>query len=348
MFTSHVYSCFSKAKTWGANKYLLSDWVKYVFCLSSSSKEILHSFLASLVELSQPCDGRESSCLMCWLQKLSKRVATKSHCKLWRAAWVKKNLLLLWFRLLPHLIPSSLSLPSWLMAPLWKQPKLLSSRTVLDQHSWLFWKFADLHTCPRSYPPLAGAVTAPTAYKYHFCHSVLYTAFSSTGLACYALWEKSETFLLLCYVPSTASPLWRIEAGEMARRREKEARKNRQKHPSSYFIKKFQFSSVQLLSRVRLCDPMNHSTPDLPVHYQLPSLLKRKFIQSVMPSSHLILCRPLLLLSPIPPSIRVFSNESTLRISWPKYWSFSFNISPSNEHPGLISFRMDWLDLLAV
>ena len=71
-------------------------------------------------------------------------------------------------------------------------------------------------------------------------------------------------------------------------------------------------------------------------------------IESVMPSSHLILCRPLLLLPPIPPSIRVFSNKSTLRMRWPKYWSFSFSISPSNEHPGLISFRMDWLDLLAV
>ena len=71
-------------------------------------------------------------------------------------------------------------------------------------------------------------------------------------------------------------------------------------------------------------------------------------IELVMPSSHLILCRPLLLLSPIPPSIRVFSNESTLHIRWPKYWSFSFSISPSKEHPGLISFRMDWLDLLAV
>ena len=67
-----------------------------------------------------------------------------------------------------------------------------------------------------------------------------------------------------------------------------------------------------------------------------------------MPSSHLILCRPLLLLSPIPPSIRVFSNESALLMRWPKYWSFSFSINPSNEHPGLISFRMDWLDLLAV
>ena len=66
------------------------------------------------------------------------------------------------------------------------------------------------------------------------------------------------------------------------------------------------------------------------------------------PSSHFILCRPLLLLPPIPPSIRVFSNESTLRVRWPKYWSFNFSISPSNEHPGLISFRMDWLDLLAV
>ena len=71
-------------------------------------------------------------------------------------------------------------------------------------------------------------------------------------------------------------------------------------------------------------------------------------IESVMPSSHLILCRPLLLLPPILPSIRVFSNESILHMRWPKYWSFSFNISPSNEHPGLIFFRMDWLDLLAV
>ena len=71
-------------------------------------------------------------------------------------------------------------------------------------------------------------------------------------------------------------------------------------------------------------------------------------IESVMPSSHLILCCSLLLLPPIPPSIRIFSNESTLRMRWPKYWSFSLSISPSNEHPGLISFRMDWLNLLAV
>ena len=78
------------------------------------------------------------------------------------------------------------------------------------------------------------------------------------------------------------------------------------------------------------------------------SLLKLMFIESVMPASHLILSRPLLLLPSTFPSIRVFSNESALRIRWPKYWSFSFNISPSNEHPGLISFGMDWLDLLAV
>ena len=75
---------------------------------------------------------------------------------------------------------------------------------------------------------------------------------------------------------------------------------------------------------------------------------KHMSIESVMPSSHLILCRPLLLLPPIPPSIWVSSNESTLHMRWPKYWSFSFSISPSNEHPGLISFRMDWVDLLAV
>ena len=76
------------------------------------------------------------------------------------------------------------------------------------------------------------------------------------------------------------------------------------------------------------------------------SLLKLMSIESVMPSSHLVLCHPLLLLPPIPPSIRVFSNESIICLRWPKYWSFSFNISPSNEHPGLISFRMDWLDPL--
>ena len=78
------------------------------------------------------------------------------------------------------------------------------------------------------------------------------------------------------------------------------------------------------------------------------SFLKLMSIESVMPSNHLILCHPLLLLSSIFPNIRVFSNESALCIRWPKYWSFSFNISPSNEHPGLISFRVDWLDLLAV
>ena len=93
---------------------------------------------------------------------------------------------------------------------------------------------------------------------------------------------------------------------------------------------------------------MNCSTPGLPVHYQLPQFTQTHVIESVMPSSHIILCYLLLLLSPIPPSIRVFSNESTLRIRWPKYWSFSFSTSPSNEHPGLISFRMYWLDLLAV
>ena len=93
---------------------------------------------------------------------------------------------------------------------------------------------------------------------------------------------------------------------------------------------------------------MNCSTPGLPVHHQLPSSLKLTSIESVMPSSHLTLCRPPFLLPPIPPSIRVFSNESTLHMRWPKYWSFSFSIVPSKEIPGLISFRMDWLDLLAV
>ena len=113
-------------------------------------------------------------------------------------------------------------------------------------------------------------------------------------------------------------------------------------------VKGPQFSSVQSLSHVQL-----FVTPWTAAHQvslaitNSWSLLKLMSIESVMPSSHLICC-PLLLLPPIPPSIRVFSNESTLCMRWPKYWSFSFNISASNEHPGLISFRVDWLDLLAV
>ena len=110
-----------------------------------------------------------------------------------------------------------------------------------------------------------------------------------------------------------------------------------------------QFSSVKSLSRVQL-----FVTPWIEARQASLSItnsrssLKLTCIKSVMPSSHLILCRPLLLLPPIPPSIRVFSNKSNLHMRWPKYWSFSLSISPSNEHPGLISFRVDWLDLLAV
>ena len=111
----------------------------------------------------------------------------------------------------------------------------------------------------------------------------------------------------------------------------------------------YQFSSVQSLSRVWL-----FATPWIAAHQASLSItnsrssLRLISIELVMPSSDLILCRPLLLLPPIPPSIRVFSNESALRMRWPKYWSFSFSIIPSKEYPGLISFTMDWLDLLAV
>ena len=118
------------------------------------------------------------------------------------------------------------------------------------------------------------------------------------------------------------------------------------KHRTIFY---FQFRSVQLLSRVWL-----FATPRIAAHQaslsntNSRSLPKLMSIESVMPSSHLILCRPLLLLPSIPPSIRVFSNESTVYMRWPKYWAFSFSISPSNENPGLISFRLDWLDPLAV
>ena len=116
-----------------------------------------------------------------------------------------------------------------------------------------------------------------------------------------------------------------------------------------YFFHSIVFSSVQLLSRVWL-----FATPWIAARQASLSItnfrtsLRLTSIESVMPSSHLILCRPLLLLPPIPPSIRVFSSESALLMRWPKYWSFSFSTIPSKEIPGLISFRMDWLDLLAV
>ena len=108
-----------------------------------------------------------------------------------------------------------------------------------------------------------------------------------------------------------------------------------------------QFSSVAQ-SCPTLCDPMNRSTPGLPVHHQLPESTEthvHRVSDAIQPSHPL---SSLLLLPPIPSSIRVFPNESTLRMRWPKYWSFSFSIIPSKEHPGLISFRMDWLDLFAV
>ena len=115
----------------------------------------------------------------------------------------------------------------------------------------------------------------------------------------------------------------------------------------SFSRSQVQFSSVAQ-SCPTLCYPMTCSMPGLPVHHQFPDSPKLMPIELVMPSIHLILCRPFLFLPPIPPSIRVFSNESNLRMRWPQYWSFSFSITPSKEHPGLISFRMDWLDLLAV
>ena len=117
----------------------------------------------------------------------------------------------------------------------------------------------------------------------------------------------------------------------------------------SRYKRSHQFSSVQSLSRIRLFATQWTAAHQASLTItNSRSLPKVTFIESVMPSSHLILCHPLLLLLPIPSSIRVFSNQSVLRMRWPKYWSFSFIISLYNEHPGLISFRMDWLDLLAV
>ena len=108
-----------------------------------------------------------------------------------------------------------------------------------------------------------------------------------------------------------------------------------------------QFSSVTQ-SCLTLCDPIDCSTPGFRVHHQFPEPTQTQVHRVVDVFNHLILCCPLLLLPSVFLSIRVFSNESAPHIRWPKYWSFNFNISPTNEHPGLISFRMDWLDLLAV
>ena len=117
----------------------------------------------------------------------------------------------------------------------------------------------------------------------------------------------------------------------------------------TFLESRHQFSSVQTLSRVRLfASPWITACQGSLSITTSQSSLKLMSIESAMPSSHLILCHPLLLQPSIFPSIRVFSNESILRMRWPKYWSFSFRVNPSNEHPGLISFRMDWVDLLAV
>ena len=120
---------------------------------------------------------------------------------------------------------------------------------------------------------------------------------------------------------------------------------------AAIIVNKRVWNAVQFSSVAQSCptlrNPVNCSTPGLPVHHHLPEFTQTLSIKSVMPSSHLILCRPLLLLLPIPPSMRVFSNESTFCMRWPKCWSFSFSIIPSKEHPGLI-FRMDWLDLFAI
>ena len=129
---------------------------------------------------------------------------------------------------------------------------------------------------------------------------------------------------------------------------ESEIMLNSQSRPTPVDTASVQFSSVQSLSRVQLfVTPWITACQAFLSITNSQSSLRLTSIESVMPFSHLILCRPLLLLPPIPPSIKVFSNESTLPMRWPKYWSFSFSIIPCKEHPGLISFRMNWLDLLA-
>ena len=165
----------------------------------------------------------------------------------------------------------------------------------------------------------------------------------------FSFWEKCEffiglreMFITMSFQPTNESP----EINEMLQHRCTELY-SPNKWFSEFLHHSVQFSSVAQAC-LTLCDPMNRSTPVLPVHHQLPESTQTHvhWVSDAIQPSHPLLCP-----SPpasIFPSIRAFSNESALRIRWPKYWSFSFNISPSNEHPGLISFRMDYLDLLAV
>ena len=143
---------------------------------------------------------------------------------------------------------------------------------------------------------------------------------------------------------SICQQIWKVSSGHRTRKGQFSFQSQRKAMPKSAQV---QFSSVAQWCPT-LCDPVNCSTPGLPVHHQLPEFTQTHVhrVGDAIQSSHPLSspCPP----APIPPSIRVFSDESTLRIRWPKYWSFSLSISPSKEHPGLISFMMDWLDLLAV
>ena len=174
--------------------------------------------------------------------------------------------------------------------------------------------------------PSLNSVWTSGIAQYTYCWSLAWRILSITLLVCVSSrWQSRRTYTHLL--------LWELQ--------------NYNSLLNNHRQENVQFSSVSQ-SCPTLCDPMNCSTPGLPVHHQLPEFTQTHVHQVSDAIQPFILCHPLFLLPPIPPSIRVFSNESTLRMMWPNYWSFSFSIIPSKEIPGLISFRMDWLDLLAV
>ena len=151
--------------------------------------------------------------------------------------------------------------------------------------------------------------------------------------------------LLKCYFSETALDVENTDMKKTPPLSKNRSRSASQRIDIYMSVNSVQFSHSVMSNSLQPCE-LQHARPPCPS--PTPRVHPPMSIESVMPSNHLILCRPLLLLPPIFPSIRVFSDESALCIRWPEYWSFSFNISPSNEHPGLISSRMDWLDLLAV
>ena len=221
-------------------------------------------------------------------------------------------------------------LETWVQPLAWEDPLEKGTAT----HSRILaWRIPRTHGLTKSQPWLSN---------FHFHHMLARLCSKSVKLDFSSMWTENFQMYKLD-LEKAEEPKIKLPPFIGLWKKQENSRKTFISVSLTTLMSLSVFSSVQLLSHVQLFETpwITARQASLSISNS-QSLLKLMSIKSVMPSSHLILCRPLLLLPPVPPSIRVFSNESALRMRWPKYWSFSFNISPSNEHPGLISFRMDW------